>query len=246
MSKELNYWLIDGNYQYNNATLTPNILSDVISGNVALSSVTSESGVGLANPATEMANKIIAFFKDQPDATVSYAYAPEKDTVADFIKNCNIYRGDDTHNPSIVSIYVSDSTVADYLNRTIKHQYNFGGILLDVIIIDASLASLTAMDKPSFGISENVSSQLKKALKGNPNIVDFFSIYVQIFDTYYHFVETSARPIVVQIDNFSNFRGFDTILPIDLFKEIFDSNTYEGNPTLAGLLISTHVSDFKK
>jgi hypothetical protein len=61
---------------------------------------------------------------------------------------------------------------------------------------------------------------LKQALEGNPNIADMSFEFEDGMNTW-HFIECSRLPIVFQEDNLCSARGFNSILPADLFPLVF-------------------------
>ena len=61
---------------------------------------------------------------------------------------------------------------------------------------------------------------LKQALEGNPNIVDTSFEFEDGMNTW-RFIECSRIPVVFQEDNLCSARGFNSILPADLFPIVF-------------------------
>lgn len=61
---------------------------------------------------------------------------------------------------------------------------------------------------------------LKDALKDNPNVVDMSKEFFDGTNTW-HFIECNRLPIVFQEDNLTSYRGFNSILPADLFPLVF-------------------------
>ena len=274
MSDNLGYWLVDGltdtdsRFTVGGKPITSAAIDNVISTNGASLSAIAESdapaGLNLANPATMMANKIKAFFAGTDGITVSFEYAPTKQMIDPRLFGCNHgYYMPEVENVDslddveplapLVSIFVTDPSAvvdnrAEYLNRTIKHVYDFGGIKLYVVVFDACAGAAEPMNKPSSGVSMEIAEQLEIALKGNPNFLRYFGIYVELFNMTYHFLEFQPKVVFYQEDNFSNVRGFSAALPENLFREIFDSTyTYYGGDepetrnTLDGFLISTYT-----
>ena len=180
----------------------------------------------LGNPATVQANRIAAFFKDDPDVTVSYQYE------VDQVKNPGI-------TGPLVQLFVTDADRADYLNRIIVKNYELGGINLTVQVVQAVAGDIVPMSAPSDSISLSGFEILKRALKGNPNVVNFREIYVALFDVTYCFAEFQSKTLFYQADDISNVEGFDAILPVDLAKEIFDTESIH-------CLFSTYVPFNKK
>lgn len=198
------------------------------SGNENIEQEVLESALGAAgelslqNPATDQAMRIAAFFKGDPDVTTSYSY----------------FKDDDTKNPTI-QIFVSDPDKADYLNRMLRKQYSFGGIILDVQVVQACAGDIVVMNPPSDSTSMSGFEMLKVALKSNPNLVNTRSVFVPLFGVTYNFLEFKASPLFYQADDISNVKGYKAVMPEELAAEIFDEEK-------VGALISTYVADDKK
>ena len=220
------YWLVENSYTYNNEAPTSGVLKDIADGNAPVSGLsyplddqTPLSGVSLANPATLMANRIAAFFKADSDVTTHFAY-----------------NGDE--NKPTLYVFVTDPDKADYINRIIIHKHEFGGIDLNVKVVQACAGDVTVLSEPSDTISLSNFEILEKATKGNANVVKFFSIYVQLFNVTYNFCETAPTICFYQADNISNAHGFEAALPVDLIRDVFNFENM-------GCFISTYVPKCK-
>ncbi len=226
MSKN-NYWLVENSYTYNNEAPTSGVLKDIADGNAPVSGLsypldgkTPLSGVSLANPATLLANRIDAFFKADPDVTTHFAYM-----------------GDGISNPTIY-ITVSDPEKADYINRLIIREHELGGITLSVKVVQACAGDVEVLAEPSSGDSTPPVEMLRKATKGNKNVVNIFSIFVPLFQVTYNFCETAPTICFYQADNISNAHGYEAVLPVELIKDVFDFSTLR-------CFISTYVPKCK-
>lgn len=63
---------------------------------------------------------------------------------------------------------------------------------------------------------------LKKALKGNKNIVKTYDVQGGYpFTNTWRFIECSSKPVIFQEDNLTSYRGYNAILPADLLPLIF-------------------------
>lgn len=194
-----------------------------------------ERALHLANPVTGVAKRIEAFFRDQKDVSTVYDYNTEDGT-------------------GLLRIYVGGATSAaasikaDLIDSIIKHTpYKVGSARLDVevyalasdgatpasrtTIVEKDARDLTSEDIATMG-ADHFLEMWHDAMIGNPNGVMTMSIFAEIYQAWYHFLEFYAKPLVYQADDISNPRGYRTVLPEEIVKECFVTN---------GILVSTYV-----
>ena len=152
----------------------------------------------LRGPVVLMASKIKAFFKEFSDVSVDF----------------------DEEN-SVVYIYSTDYDKSDALNRFIVRTHEFGGLKLDVKIVDVCKGTATVLDPPSYTITdEAMVKSFNLIFKCSPVKPDYTAA-VDNVGMRWNFFEFPNYAVTYQADSLANIRGYDAIMIADAVKEIF-------------------------
>ena len=164
----------------------------------------------LRSPAVIMANKIKTFFKDFKDISVQF----------------------DEEN-SIVYVYSTDYDKSDALNRFLIHKHDFGGIKLEVKVVDVVNGTAEILNPPSYTITDDAMVNAFKCIFAKSPMQPDFTQAVDPAGAKWNFFEFPSYAVVYQADSLLNIRGYDATLIADVVKEIFN--------ILPGYQISTYT-----
>ena len=159
--------------------------------------------VKLANPITEMANKIQALL----------AY------------DGRVIMDEFDYNEHALWVYVSDPDVCEAYKFFLKRKYEFGGLVLDVKLFSTYQGKVEEVGEPTYDIKEDEKVRLFNLLfKGGlePN----YKSAVDQYGTRWDFFEFPPMGISYQADDLQNIRGVKTTLAEELVKEVFDVGFY--------------------
>ena len=211
-------------------------------------------GLTLCDPITQIAKRIEAFFRNDPDVIVSY-------TINNSVP---LEEGQDQH--AELRLYLTDEVKAGCLDNIVRHQHVYEELkgmdgshlrnhYLDVKVFLAT--SIDPMDPAQEGeipvsqlptpdeatqasydggdMKERKCEWLRTAFKRNRNVVNLKTYLDPLTGTRWDFIECSRDPVTFMEDNLLSFKGYTSVLPADLMPLVF---VFAG-----GFQISTYAKD---
>lgn len=145
-------------------------------------------------PDVDMANKIGAIFKDDPDITISYIDAIEK-------------RGKEP-TPGRLVMKIDNMSKAAAIRHLLPEQYDLGSMKLNIDITDTSK-----------DINANI---IKAAFNGNPHFKEYRDIVNPFTQYTYHVCIFEKEVIQFENDNGGSLHGFESRIMEDLCREVLN------------------------
>ena len=156
----------------------------------------------LANPVTEMANKIRALLSY--DARVLTEFDYDKHTLW---------------------VYVSDPDVCEAYKFFLKRRHEFGGLALDVKLVSTYQGGVEEVDEPTYKITEEEKVRLFRLLFKGGLDPRYYNAIDQ-YGTVWNFFEFPCFGVAYQADDLQNIQGMGATLVCDLVKEVFEVGFY--------------------
>lgn len=158
----------------------------------------------LANPVTEMANKIIALLKYVPDVSTEFNY-----------------------DMNTLWIYVGTSEKEDALRRFLVGKHEFGGLTLNVKLVAFYQGKTEDVPlPPAYTVTDEERVRLFKVLFKDCAIEPTHISAVDQYKTVWNFFMFPDFGVEFQNDNLGNPYGYSAMLVADLVKEVFDVSRF--------------------